>query len=346
MIRKQWKALTQLLFALILLSLPVQTNLALLEWFRTLLHRSSFTLEEQLPKTVQEELLAHAQDTTGMNVKDLLAHLKECSDLFEGAELAKVVSRRETSWNSFLWVEGNQPLHLGSPVTYGNVLLGSIDYVQGFIARVRLIFDPDLIVAVRARRGVRAIDHHIQQLQLYLKTHPHLLEKQEHQHLLESLLARALKVSSTDPEYLAKGELAGLGISNEGGPILKGVGFQYEFEDEHGPPRDLRTGEILGKTTDGQPILLPQDQIVTSGLDGLFPEGLEVGQITKIFPLEEGSTSYRIEVSPYFSPLRTPRWVTVLPPPLMRDIEPPTKESLLDQLLEEALADEKELNLS
>lgn len=341
MIRKYWKLFAPLFFALILLSLPPQQNLALLEGCRNLFHRSSFDAAESLPDDIQAEVLTAIPESDSITPAELLAYLKESSSLFYGAEIAKVVARRETSWNSFLWIESDQPLQLGSPVTYGNILLGSIDYVQGCVSRVRLIFDPSLTVAIRAKRGSHSVFHHIQQLQLYLKTHPSFLEKIEHQTVLESLLERSLQNLTTTPDYLAKGELAGLSLSATGEPILQGKGFQYEFSDEHGPARDLRTGEIkesdLKKTTSNplQPILMPHDQIITSGLDGLFPEGLEVGEVTTISSLEEGATSYRIEALPYFSPLRTPRWVTVLSPPLMIEVAEPTKEGVLDQLLEE-----------
>ena len=82
------------------------------------------------------------------------------------------------------------------------------------------------------------------------------------------------------------------GKSNE--YILKGIGFNYDFSDEAGPSRDLRTGKSpMGKNT--LPLLQIGDLLVTTGFDGVFPAGLHVARIQKIFPLKEGDYYYELE---------------------------------------------------
>ena len=80
--------------------------------------------------------------------------------------------------------------------------------------------------------------------------------------------------------------------------VLSGVGFNYDYADDEGPARDLRTGRAVGSNLPAQPILKEGDLLVTSGLDGVFPAGLLAGTVSWIAPLKEGSYAYEIEVRP------------------------------------------------
>ncbi len=86
--------------------------------------------------------------------------------------------------------------------------------------------------------------------------------------------------------------------------LLRGEGFQYDVADQEGPARDLRDGAILQEG----------DLLVTSGLDGIFPEGLRVASVTKIDPLPPGGYSYRLEARAIVDPREELRYLTVLPP--------------------------------
>lgn len=188
---------------------------------------------------------------------------------------AQVIYRDPSSWSSSLWVnvgeENNQTLGCSvvsknSPVISDGALVGVVDYVGKKQARVRLITDSGLSPAVRAVRGINLEDG-----------------------------------------YLAKGEVHGSSAPfwRSRGPILKGVGFNYDYPDEEGHARDLN-GPV--------PLLKEGDVLLTSGLDGVFPPGLQVGFVTRIAPLKEGSYAYEMEARPAASHLNDLQSVFILPP--------------------------------
>lgn len=188
---------------------------------------------------------------------------------------AQVIYRDPSSWSSSLWVnvgeENNQAFGLpvvakNSPVISDGALVGVVDYVGKKQARVRLITDSGLSPSVRAVRGANLEDG-----------------------------------------YLAKGEVHGSSAPfwRSRGPILKGVGFNYDYPDEEGHSRDLK-GPV--------PLLKEGDVLLTSGLDGVFPPGLRVGSVSWIAPLKEGSYAYEIEVRPAASNLNDLQTVFILPP--------------------------------
>lgn len=86
--------------------------------------------------------------------------------------------------------------------------------------------------------------------------------------------------------------------------LLQGEGFQYDVADQEGPARPLRDATLLQEG----------DLLVTSGLDGVFPEGLRVASITRIDPLPPGGYSYRLEARAIIDPREELRYLTVLPP--------------------------------
>ncbi len=117
---------------------------------------------------------------------------------------------------------------------------------------------------------------------------------------------------------LAKGELRG-----ESTPMLRGrsqrlmgIGFHYDFADEEGPARDLRSGKPLDKdsTLPALPLVQPKDTLVTTGMDGLFPKGLNVGIVERLFPLKEGDCAYDLEALPAAGNLNALTVLFILPP--------------------------------
>lgn len=117
---------------------------------------------------------------------------------------------------------------------------------------------------------------------------------------------------------LAKGELRG-----EAEPLARshrskilGVGFNYDFDDQEGPARDLRTGEPLEKNSKypTQGLIQLNDLLVTTGMDGVFPPGLEAGVVKKIKTLKEGDYAWDLEAESTAGDLNALMVVFILPP--------------------------------
>lgn len=120
--------------------------------------------------------------------------------------------------------------------------------------------------------------------------------------ITDSNLVPAVRVLR-EGKLLAKGELHGsvLPLWRREGRVLHGVGFNYDFADEEGPALDLRSGKPMGMT-EGEELTIIEvgDTLITSGLDGMFPPGLRVGEVTYLQPLREGDYFYEIEAKPAF----------------------------------------------
>lgn len=224
---------------------------------------------------------------------------------------AKVIYRTPSLWNSVLWIDrGVGEVDLHSPVMKGSSLIGVVDYVGKRQSRVRLITDSSLSVAVRVSRGadphrkvVEDVEQLLSDLQLFGKEDCETLN----QEALKAL--KALKEAysrGSERRLLAKGELHGSSspLWKRRGQLLKGVGFNLDFADDHSSAMDLRSGDIIGYS----------DLLVTSGLDGLFPEGLIVGVVTHIDLLEEGDYYYTIEAKPSSGNLDDLAYVELLEP--------------------------------
>jgi rod shape-determining protein MreC len=117
---------------------------------------------------------------------------------------------------------------------------------------------------------------------------------------------------------LAKGELQGqsLPLWRSHQSFLKGVGFNYDFGDDEGPARDLRSGDSLDPeiSLSTMPLVKLNDLLVTTGMDGVFPPGLEVGVVKRIYPLKEGDYTYSLEAQSSAGDLNALTIVFVLPP--------------------------------
>lgn len=242
---------------------------------------------------------------------------------------ARVVFRDPSSWSNSLWIDvgeqdnrvlGERIVAKNSPVVLGASLVGIVEYVGRAHSRVRLITDAALHPSVRTARGGvqdRRLVELIDELQEELCARDDLFETpQSAALLLDNLnLVRERLSSSSCSFYLAKGEMQG---SSEAawrgfGSLLRGVGFNYDFADEEGPARDLRTGAPIGK---GRPIPLVEvgDLLVTTGMDGLFPPGLHVATVVSIEPLREGSYCYSLDARPTAGSMEGLRLLFVLPP--------------------------------
>lgn len=181
------------------------------------------------------------------------------------AVMGRVIFRESLSWTSTFWINvgKDQKVEKQSPVVLGNRLVGVIDYVGSHRSRVRLITDGSVTPSVRAFREGEKL-----------------------------------------PLLLAKGEVCGVRASRlrSRAPILKGMGFNYDFEDEEGNGANL------------VPIVQKGDLLVTTGMDGVFPAGLKVGQVIHVYPLQEGACAYEVDAEALAGDFNEMTFVTVLPP--------------------------------
>lgn len=242
---------------------------------------------------------------------------------------ARVIFRSFDTWNSFLWINKGESTNRdlqaiviakNSPVVMGKAILGIIDYVGENQARVRLISDSSLIPSVRASRGgehdflfSEQIDELLQHMR-YKKNLPIPSEDQIHlSQLLQQLKQNLQPFNKT--AYLAKGKLLGSSFSARLGQhvYLKGTGFNYDFIDEEGESRDLRSGKS-NQQTEAIPIIKINDILVTTGMDGIFPPGFQVALVTHVSLLKEGDYFYDLEARPIAESIEELSLVFVLPP--------------------------------
>lgn len=234
---------------------------------------------------------------------------------------AQVVLREPVSWSSCLWLNvgekqnrslGKLVVAKNSPVIKGNTLIGVIEEVFADRSRVRLITDPALIPSVRAVRGSRQDFEVAQQINTLvdrIKAQEHLfVDEKEKESFLSSLLhLKSRLYKSKEDLYLAKGELHGsISVSNRSrSPLLKGLGFNYAFSDQEGDAQSIYT-KI--------PLIQSGDLLVTTGLDGIFPNDLDVAIVTKVFPLRPEDCTYKIEARSTVGNLDDLSTLYVLPP--------------------------------
>ena len=244
---------------------------------------------------------------------------------------AKVIYRDPASWSSFVWIDigerQNRSLKeaviaKNSPVVIGNVLVGLVEEVGEKQCKVRLLTDANLFPSVRSVRGGKQdqffVEHVEGLLQLLGARRDLFASPEEEGQVVASLQKIASRLDgSQGTSYLAKGELKGssLPLWRTRGQCLKGLGFNYDFSDNEGPARDLRTGEIVGSSSKKQVALLKEgDLLITSGLDGIFPAGLEVAVVSKVHCLKEGASSYELEAKAIAENFNELSSVFVLPP--------------------------------
>ncbi len=268
---------------------------------------------------IKEKIPPHTTNTAVLEEK--LSILTEKLHAYESSKGKQgvVIKRDPSMWDAFLWIEAPD-LKVNSPVVFGDALIGVVEEVRGRKGLVRLITDEQLPVAVRVSRGVdeeRLLTSKVDELLEYLSlrllsSHDTSLEE-----LYTLLKEKKMKMKKT-PQLLAKGVIRG-----RSSPLwrsysyrLVGEGFNYDFADEEGPPLDLRSGipyTSMGKETP-KPLIQVGDTLITTGYDGIFPRGLLVGYVTKVYPLEEGATAYAIEAAAAAGSLHELSHVTVLDP--------------------------------
>lgn len=270
--------------------------------------------------------------------KDLIPILSQAGDPFfrrRGEYLAKMIYRQmhalparivfrdPSPWSSSVWLNvgerdnrllGFEVVAKNSPVVIGKTIIGVVEEVTEKRCHVRLITDRSLSPSVRAVRGGEQNRILSEKLQGVIK----MLALREDLYGAVDV-ARALnafrdKLNEEAKEfYLAKGELHGTAAPIWRVPkrTLKGVGFNYDFSDEEGPARNLRTGAYAGGQ---EPLIKIGDLLVTTGADGIFPPDFHVAIVSKILPLHEGGCSYDLEAEMLAPNLNSLSEVFVLPP--------------------------------
>lgn len=275
----------------------------------------------------ERRLIRHLQSTqSAEDQKGIKKHFEQARHLVAN-ELrslpAKVIFRSNNSWSSSLWVDvgsenNEQIVQKNSPVVIGHAVVGVIDYVGKRKSRVKLITDSGLTPSVRAVRGSIQKAFLIEQMNS-LEDQLSILLDEKSKNEAEGYLTglKRLLDSEEKTSYLAKGEIQGSSqpFWRSPGQVLKGTGFNYDFADSYGPARDLTTGIAFQEpSSKSLPLLKVGDLLVTTGMDGVFPEGLVVGQVIKIAPLKEGDFYYDLEAKPAVENMHELSFVYVLPP--------------------------------
>ena len=237
---------------------------------------------------------------------------------------AKIIYREPATWSQMLWIDVGEDdnsnlamrvVQKNSPVLSGNRLVGLIEKVEKKKALVRLLTDPTLNIAVRALRGGGQQQYIAQNIDTLIDSLKHNETYKDKIRELE-IFREQLNVDQKDL-FLAKGVVHGF-ASPAGRSYthkLLGEGFNYDFDDREGEKRDLRTGATyFGGNKERVTLIEKGDLLETSGLDGVFPEGIHVAYVESVLPLGEGSVSYTVETRCVVPSLDNLRHVQVIPP--------------------------------
>lgn len=223
------------------------------------------------------------------------------SPYFQNLIEGRVIYRDPAHWASSCWVDvgKDKGVKKNSPVLSGKVLVGLVDYVGEKQSRVRLITDEGMKPSVIAMRGniqIWWIQQKINELSCLLEWLPHnyILEKDKYEKLSQLReLSESIQAEGDNQESL-RGTLSGVGgpLWKQETMVLRGEGFCFEE----------------GKT------LCPEDILVTTGLDGVFPPGLPVAKVSKVIPPRDGACAFNIKAEPLESQISTLSHLFILPP--------------------------------
>lgn len=251
------------------------------------------------------------------------------SPSYPNATLSKIIYRNPHTWSDFFWIDLGRAsnnncdyIALHSPVLYDGALIGIVDFVGEKQSRVQLITNSSLTVSVRVLRGAGQFEKNLSQIDELLT----LKEVYENPALFKELieLKQTMQKESLS-SFLAKGELYGTSapLWRSKSQILLGRGFNCEFADEYGGPRDFLTGKLRAGDEKGLPIIQPDDLLITTGLDGVFPAGLHVGRVSSVDALVEGGFAYSIQAHPIVKNWNDLRFVEVILPSQYRETTVP-----------------------
>ncbi|WP_213318846.1 rod shape-determining protein MreC [Chlamydiifrater volucris] len=217
---------------------------------------------------------------------------------------ARIIFRDPTYWGSSLWIDVGKDsvIQKHSPVVCGKLLLGIVDYVGEKQSRVRVISDVGMkpsVASAKCSMKSGSIQILADRLVSSLETLPKAcLEEKEKTNFtrLISEFSRSIYCEGEGPVF--RGILCG-----SGNPL-----WSREVDVLHGE------GFYSASEKGGEETLVPGDILVTTGLDGIFPPGLLVAEVTKVFPLKEGSCTFSLEAKSLISGLERLDWVSILSP--------------------------------
>lgn len=237
-------------------------------------------MEHDMGLQLVDEAVAKSTSKTALN-----KHQKEVLSQFNLQLIhipARVVFRPVNAWNSSLWIDK-----------------GERDNLQ--LKRTVIAKNSPVVIGTSVVGVVDFVGERQSRVRL----------------ITDSNLNLAVRVKRGN-WLLAKGELIGKSesISRSHKTTLKGVGFNYDFADKEGPARDLRTGKPIEKNSlfPEMPLVQVNDELVTTGMDGVFPPNLKVGRVHKIAPLKEGDYAYDLEAESLLKDLNALMLVFILPP--------------------------------
>ena len=256
----------------------------------------------------------HLKNQIKILSKELITKNQIETPLSSSPLTAQVIYRDPHTWSSNLWIDvgekknqtlGYKAIASNSPVLVDGSLVGIVEWVGEKKSRVRLITDARMTVSVRVTRGnlekeriLKWLNPLILELNESNFTYFPLTEKKKYLEILQ-ILKQNIQKKEVKNFYLAKGELKGTSapLWRCHRPILKGIGFNYDFLDDFGGPYELESGKPYASLLKGEKhILLKEgDLLVTTGMDGIFPAHLPVARILKVMPLQEGAVSYDIK---------------------------------------------------
>jgi len=244
--------------------------------------------------------------------------------------VAAVLFRNINSWNSSIWInkgyEDSALIARNSPVLSKDSVVGVIDYVGKHAACVKLITDSSVTPAVRVLREANdpLLTFAFFTLMKAIEDKTIRFKSDEDAKGISWFLQKVKEdqALTKEPQFSAKGILQGHGepLWKAQNAYLKGYGFNYDFKDQYGGPKELRSEE---------PIIRTGDLLVTSGMDGIFPEGLKIANVHTIFPLTEGAFAYDILATPSAHDILDLEYVTILPP---HDFDPDKLPQPLDRI--------------
>ncbi len=239
---------------------------------------------------------------------------------YQSAQVAKILYRNPAYWNSFFWIDRGKKncddpanLTLNSPVLYQNALIGVVDYIGKYQSRVKLITSSQLTVSVRVLRGKDQyfdLLKHLNGLLSYrcIQSNVRLSEELE--------IIRDQIAHQKENHYLAKGEITGLSLPlwRKDSLILKGKGFNCSTPDHLSVARDLFSGIPLEGGGEKMPLIERDDLLITTGFDGIFPEGLVVAKVNSVDAIRPGEYFYSLTATPIIQNLDDLTHVEILPP--------------------------------
>ncbi len=227
-----------------------------------------------LEKLIGEEAQLLKRFETGEGAaKRRRMEIERLLEMYMPAVIAQVVFRESASWASTLWINlGNQ-----SNAEFGKVVIAK---------------NSPVVLGTSLVGIVEYVGEHRSRVRL----------------MTDPLIAPSVRVLREDKNlYLAKGEMNGVRTSllRNRSTVLRGVGFNYDFEDEEGPSRNL---------VSTVPLIQKGDLLVTTGMDGVFPSGLKVGQVSHVYPLCEGGSAYEVDAAALAGNFNDISFVMILPP--------------------------------